>query len=475
MKNSFRAHFLMSLRLIKPFLFVLVLPLIKGGIQYLLYRKISGVWLLEAVLVAIIVTIALVRCYTYTVTVAKRELIVKNGIFIRATSHIPKDKISSIYISRGILDRVFGSAICHINTEAGRKGSPDFIFKLSHTDAIKLSKLLYGGEKQVKVVFSPLKIALLAAATSSSVTGLVVGVPIMNQIGKLLDLALEQMILDEISHAADKASVYVPPIFSIITLVLLITYGFAVTVSFFKNVNFKLSSDRHRIEVRSGLITRRRTIFNKRGVNNLCIEQNPLMRVFRTYSMYASIGGYGNKKGEKAVVVPCGRKQTVQYHLSSYFPHLKAEGTRLSAKRSTKMLMRFLYVPRLIALLTIIAAVSITVIFAYFDRLVIFIAAAILLISGYYANVCYNTYKNGGLSFGDTVYARGMRFFTFRELYCERERVGIIRISQTPADRRYNTCKVKITMRSESADRVKVRNLDLDEVNREISENFAVS
>ena len=43
MKKEFHAHPLMLVSLIKPFLFVLVLPVLKGVIQYIIKRRVTGV------------------------------------------------------------------------------------------------------------------------------------------------------------------------------------------------------------------------------------------------------------------------------------------------------------------------------------------------------------------------------------------------------------------------------------------------
>ncbi len=462
----------MSLRFIKPFLFVLVLPVLRGAVQYLQRGEFSGVLLWEAVLLTVIVGTALIRCRFFSVKLGKNELIVKKGLFFCSVSRIPRRKISSLHISQDILDRIFGSATCHINTEAGRAGNPDFIFKLSHTDAARLCAAMYGGEKKVKVAYSPLKIALLAAATSSSVTGVVVGVPLIRQIGKQLDLAVEQMLLDRINTAAERVSVYIPPVFGAISLILLFAYGFAATMAFFRYLNFSLRSDSRRIEVCSGFITKKRTVFNRTGINNICIEQNPLMRLFRMCSMYASVGGYGNRKGEKAVVVPCGRRDTVKGRLYSYFPQLRPSNAEIHAKHGKRMLWRFLFVPRIIIGAILLVAVALAVFFAYFDRLIVFVSASAIILSLYYGSICYTNYKHGGISFGDTVYARGLRGFTIRELYCTKDRIGVIRLCETPADRRHKTCKVILTVRSESGDRVKAHNLDIDRVYSEIEQNF---
>ena len=90
----------------------------------------------------------------------------------------------------------------------------------------------------------------------------------------------------------------------------------------------------------------------------------------------------------------------------------------------------------------------------------------------YYGTVCYRNYKKGQLYFGDCVFVSGSEKFTTRELYCEKSKVGIIRLLQTPADRKLNTCKIKITVRSENADSVKIKNVYADEALKQINEAY---
>lgn len=474
MNKRFVAHPLMALRLIKPFLFILVFPLIKGIVEYAQYRKTEGILLWEAVLVAILVIFALIRSKFFSVELGKGGLTVSNGLFLRTKSYIARDKMSSLHISRDILDLIFGSATCHINTEAGRKGSPDFVFKLSISNAQNLSKLLFGTEEKIETAFSPLKIALLAAATSSSFTGLLIGVPIVSRIGKLLDLALEQMLFDEINHVANRAGRYIPPIFGVITLILFIAYGFAVGLSFMKYINFKLFSDKTSIEVRSGFIRRKKTFFDKKGVNNICIERNPLTRLFGAASMYASVGGYGNKKGEKAVIVPCGRKSAVKDMLSFYFPHLECQNEGIRTKRGFSTFFRLILIPSVIILSAVGLSIASALILKYFDRLIIFLLITVICVALYYAEVCTVEYRIGRLSLGDNICAVGKRGFTVRELYCEKERVGVIRITQWPADRNFSTCQVRVTVRDEVGDRITVPCLGIDSVRKELAENFDI-
>ena len=60
--------------------------------------------------------------------------------------------------------------------------------------------------------------------------------------------------------------------------------------------------------MRSGFFVRSRSAFKKSSVNDVIIDQTPLMRLFKRYAMKVSVGGYGGSKSETAVIVPSGRR-----------------------------------------------------------------------------------------------------------------------------------------------------------------------
>lgn len=143
----------------------------------------------------------------------------------------------------------------------------------------------------------------MAATTSSAVTGMIIGVPIINKAGKLLGLALDSILLNEINNVSGQVKSYFPPIVSAITLIFLLSYAVSFVYSFFKYINFKLFLEKDKLEVRSGFFVRSRTSFKKFSVNDVIIDQTPLMRLFKRYAMKVSVGGYGNSKSETAVLV----------------------------------------------------------------------------------------------------------------------------------------------------------------------------
>lgn len=475
MKLEFRAHPLMAFSMIKPFLFILVLPFIKGAIQYILYGEMNNVLNLEAVAITAILIAAIFKWRAMRISAENGIITVKKGFFIKSTAVIKASQLSSVSLARSPIDVILSSVTFRINTEAGRVGKPDFEIKLWLKDAKLLSKSVYGGENRFRISYSPVRIAAMAATTSSAFTGLIIGVPIVKKAGDLLGVALSDMLFDEINNVSSKFNTLFPPAVNITVLVFVFAYGFSFLVSFFKFINFRLFISDKKLETKTGFIVRKKTVFSKRSINDVCIEQLPLMRLFRLYSVFVTVGGYGDNRGEKAVIVPCGRHSEIKRQFEGYFPFLSGDGNTVYSRRGAKSLWRSLFVPRIVFCIIVLLSSSLMMLFSYFDSLILFLTLVSLAVTLYYSNLCFYNYRCCKLKLGSNIFAQGSKGFGTRELYCEKEKLGMIKIIRTPADRRYNTCKVKLTVRSESADSVRVRNLDYSETLSSISDCFDLS
>lgn len=474
MKREFRAHPIMIVNLIKPFLFVLVFPLLKGVVQYFTKGEITGVLTLELIAFAVITLFAALRCSSFRLICGESTVTIKIGIILRCKSVISISKLSSVQTVQNPADAVFRAVTYRINTEAGPKGSADFEFKLSLKDSREVSRRLFGDKNPTAVKFSVFKVAVMAATTSSAVTGMIIGVPIINKAGKLLGLAIDKMLYDEINNVSEKVVTYFPPIVNTITLIFLLAYAVSFFYSLFKYINFKLYLEKDKLEVRSGFFVRSRTSFKKESVKDVIIDQTPLMRVFKRYAMKVSVGGYGNSKSESAVIVPSGRRGEIKRQFSIYFPFLEPDGKLLHAKRDNRTKNRFLYFPKLYFIIILVLSTVLSLIFKSFNRLILFLTVVICCVIFYYAYLCIFEFRFGKLKMGKNVYAQTVKGFNTCELYCPRENVGQIKLIRNIPDIPRKTCKVVVSVCSESADSIKVRHLNYEEVKKSIAECYGV-
>ncbi len=469
MKKEFRAHPLMIIGLIKPFLFVLIFPVIKGVVQYFAKGEVTGVLTLELIAFAAITALAALRCVSFRLICSKSTVTVKMGIILRSESVISISKLSSVQTEQNPIDAVFRAVTYRINTEAGPKGSADFEFKLSLKDSKEVSRRLFGEKNPTAVKFSVFKVAVMAA-----VTGMIIGVPIINKAGKLLGLALDKMLFDEINNVSGQVKTYFPPIVNTITLIFLLAYAVSFFYSLFKYINFKLFLEEDNLEVRSGFFIRSRTSFKKKSVRDVIIDQTPLMRLFKRYAMKVSVGGYGNSKSERAVIVPSGRRGEIKRQFSLYFPFLAPDGKLLHAKRDNRTKRRFLFFPTVYFIATVVLSAVLSLILRSFSRLILFLTVVACCMIMYYAYLCIFEFRFGKLKMGKNVFAQTVKGFNTCELYCPRENVGQIKLIRNIPDIPRKTCKVVVTVCSESADSIKVRHLDYEEVKKSIAECYGV-
>ena len=143
----------MILSLMRPFLFVLVLPVLKGVVQYIVSSEVTGVLTLEIVFFAAIALLAGIRCAAFRLVCGEKTVTVRSGVIFRTSSVMSISKLSSVQAIQNPLDAVFGAVTYRINTEAGRRGRSDFEFKLSRKDSAEVSRRLYGSEIPQRCAF----------------------------------------------------------------------------------------------------------------------------------------------------------------------------------------------------------------------------------------------------------------------------------------------------------------------------------
>ncbi len=474
--KKIKAHPLMLLSFIRPTLYLLFLPIIKGAVQYFTEKNFDGVFGLGTLLLIGIVVIAFLRWRSYSLICNEKDAVVtiEHGFLFKRVAKIDISKLSSVQTTQNPIEAIFCAVTFKINTEAGAHDRTDFKFKLSVKDSKQVSTLLYGEGEPEAVKFSALKVAILAATTSSAFTGIIVGVPLINRAGNLLGIGLSDMLLNEINNLSTKIETYFPPVVNTISLILLIAYLVSFLYSFFKYVNFKLLFEKDKMEVRSGLFVRTRTSFRKTAINNIKVEQTFLMMLLKRYALKVSVGGYGDIKSESEVIIPLGANKEIKHQLVKYFPFFVTTERGIRPAKNTLTKGRFLFFPSIYFLSLIFLSVWYVLRFDSLTRFIFFITCLLGFLIIYYAYIELFQYRKSKISFGENIFARSNKGLRTYELYCPKENVGEIKIVRFPPDMWYKTCRVKVAVRSERADKIRVRHLDYEKVKAEVYKCFNI-
>ena len=322
---------------------------------------------------------------------------------------------------------------------------------------------------------------MAAAATSSTTAGIIITVPIIWRAGKLLGMAIDDMLLKEINNVSNRFSSYIPPIVNTVTLVFLFFYLASFTYTFFKSTGFKLMLKSRTIDVASGLLVRKNISLKKTAVNSISIEQTPFMRLLRKSLLRVEIGGYGGARGETATVIPVSENYNIKREAQLLFPQFKFMGgddegetkkSPVCTGERRRSLFRLLAIPFYWLAVILIIYPILSSIFVPFADLVAFLTAICIGIICYRFYLCFYNYKNGKMIFGDVVFACYSKGIKTRSMYCDARKIGMITITEYPIDRKMKTCKVKIQMRSESSDYMSVKCISAEKIKKQIAKAY---
>lgn len=470
--KRFAAHPVQIFSYLKPIAFVLLIPLTKALIDALLKRQINGLFLNEIILAALIIGYAVIKWRRFVLITTKEAIIIRSGLFLSRTAEIKRAKISSIQSVRYITDLIFGSITLRINTESGRRGKADFEIKLKKSDAEAIFAEIFPEKSPRTVKFSTVRVALMAATASSAFTGLVFIVPIIRQSGILLGTAIEEVLISRINELSAAFGNILPPVINTVTVLFFTLYAVAFLISFFKYVNFRVRIQDGTMQVISGLITRFTIVFKTKSVNSATIEQSPLMRLFSRYLVRVSIGGYGDNKGYKALVIPSAKENEVKNLFSVFFPNTQNNGGKEAIKPHKKSRKRFYFIPTVITAVVFLLYFILRRLFPTFADALNFALLIALAVMAYYYTLAEYNFKHSEIMVADTIYAKYSRWASTREMFCDSGRIGVIKITKWPADRIYATCNIRLTERSESAESITVKHIPYKDICNQLAQIY---
>lgn len=479
-KTVIRSHPFMILAYLKPYLFVLLLPVLRGLLSYgrsgVLSRLIVG----EALLALLITAVAVAKWRRCRLTLEKGYIRIREGLFFTKEAIIPKDKIASMYLEMRPFFWLFHALVVRLDTEAGRPGKSDFDLILSRRHIPALLELLppkpdraHPDPGRLRQYHAPtLKMLLMAAATSSSATGLLLAAPVINKAGQLLGAGFSQRVYGTLTQAASRLETVIPAGASMLAVLLLAGFAVSALYAFVTTAPFRLYIKGDRFTASSGLIARRRTLFRAEAINDVLIQQSPVMGLLRHYTVKVSVAGYGKRRGETAVVIPAAGKKEIGGLLEEILPD--AESAPIALRPPLRALSRFLVFPILLLAAIPAAAALALRLFPAFGGFIRFTAAVLLVLQLVMVSLSLRRYTKGGITFGSRITAYSSKWFSLTEMRCSSDRVGVIRLLQFPLDIPKNLCRVRVTVRSESAHTLSVPHLDYRLVRKALEEVYRV-
>ena len=229
--KRFRPHPLYILSNLWRYLFILLIPLVRGlyyvvinsfsltnGFQFAvnISRWVQGAWM-DILFLFAFLSLGILLWVTFTVEVSEDGLLVNRGIFRREISFLPASRYSCVSLLEPLRLRLFGAVYLRIDTPGGGLQNADLQVMLRKKDCQKIVRMLQ--VPQGLTPLSPMReytpknsyVFLLAMITSNSFAGMLLISTFITQVGNLLGEQFSEMIYGTFENVARTLAFGVPP------------------------------------------------------------------------------------------------------------------------------------------------------------------------------------------------------------------------------------------------------------------------
>jgi putative membrane protein len=275
-----------------------------------------GPLVVGAVAAIILVAWGILRSRTFRYELLDRELLVREGLFVRETRHVPFARVQAVNERQGPLHRLLG--VTELVLESGAAGKPEAVMRvLGVAEAARIAGMLRSvtaADHGIPEHAAPGVVASPAAATTQEllriptdelilhgiisnrgfvVIALVFG--IISQNSELLDLLpidFKQLMKDSTDTAAgiDAGAIFgvlLVLLLGIMVLVRLLSIAFAL----FTLHDFTLRRAGDRLRMNRGLLSRVDVSGRVSGFQRIVLEQSLLHRAFRRCAVKVDLAG----------------------------------------------------------------------------------------------------------------------------------------------------------------------------------------
>jgi uncharacterized membrane protein YdbT with pleckstrin-like domain len=301
----------------------------------------------------------------------------------------------------------------------------------------------------------------MALASSSSVTGLVIAIPIVKTAASLLGKNFSSLI--KTINKSVQGFESIPKILEYLFFALVVGAVVSFVILFLRNVGFNLVHSREKLVISGGILPYRRLYFNKSAITVVREVISPLMWLIRRCVVKFSACGYGLAKAEFSVLLPSVSINRADQRINEILPIYEKEVTCL--KPNKKAFLRCLFLPSIIALIGGFVGGYLCFRFKSFSSFIAFFTGVFVALCILFALI-----KLVVLFIGKAIfYANGFSIkcrqgLSVNCLKTENKSIEYFCIKRTPFDKRKATCKLFVKLNNKGGDRAQLPYLDYKEV-----------
>lgn len=425
----------------------------------------EGAWF-DILALLLIFLFAWVRWSTVYFEIKSDRITSTKGIIAKHTNTVLYSEISTLSITQGFLYRLLGACKVQIGTNGGFLDKADVTIVMKKSDADKLyDSVRFLKIKSLLYSVSPnrLRLWVFSLLFSSTLSGAVLAVATVLQTSKIVSQEIdEKFILDTITEAVNKVSLYLPPIAAGVAIFV----GSAWLLSFISNIfsfwNHVITKSKDSIYIKSGLGVKNLHIISLKKVNAIELRQNLFSKLCRVSSMNLSVCGFGSKsRVESDVLLPITTNREIRGTIKEIFPEYPRPKIQLSFNKRASLGLFTL--PLIYAL---VPPLILWVLYIFFPEWYIIAAPAVFyaeLPAIWLAVVRAFSIFSTGIGFEKNyIVLKYSKLYSFRTVIAPKDKITKILIRQTPFQVASGNCTLKIYTASDSSRVHKIYGLRLD-------------
>lgn len=308
-------------------------------------------------LAAVIVTLVtgIISWLRYTYRFEQDELRIEYGVFVRKKRYIPFERIQSINITEGLLQRVFGLVKVQIETAGGDEEAEAVLSAISKDEANRIQDYVaaakhgVNGENEevqaVNTVYAISAPELLVLSLTSGGVGVVISamVAVLSQLDdfipyKKLFGGLEKWAVQNIMITA-----------IIVFIGFFLAWIISLLLTMLKYANFKVVKTEKDFIISHGLLERKQITIPLKRIQAIRINENIVRQILGYGTVYVESAGGSmeNQEAANVTLLPIVKVKLISSILEPHLPDYQLEPAFIPApKRSLRRyILRSWFVP----------------------------------------------------------------------------------------------------------------------------------
>lgn len=475
-----REHSLRILRYSTKNLWLLIFPLLRGAYHIAssedVIAWVKGTWF-ELLILLLIFGYGWLNWFFRKFTIENEQLYVQEGFFFVRRRYVPVRNLSALTIEHPAwLQPVRGAYLC-ADTASGVMERTDIRLMIRQRDEEMFVKALpnlrQGKRHHFEHKVGLWRILLFSIVFSNSFTGSVYLATFWFQGGRIARDLIEQFQVTErintVSEEVAKLLRGIPPAVVTVGILILSTWFLSFLANLIRYGRFFMESDKRRLNVESGLVTRRYFYLVCHKINFIDLRQNLLTKTFRIFSLAVNCPGYGNQRGSLPLCLPILTQKEMEEAMPMIFPGSHLTKNRLRPPGTSWF--SYVFPPVLAAAAVIPAVIFARRMLPQFDEALMFFQVMLEIPIIWKFAIQLTALLTTGVSGSKgRICVRFCQGLTFHTIIADTDSVVKVRIRQYFWQKWSKKCHVELYFRSEVTKKCLLRSMKYQEVTEQLAE-----